>query len=306
MSSSSARSVELVALTPLGTIPGILAIAVALALLMWHRGAARWVPGMALVVAMPALAVHLAWIGPLFVGPKPTADRSKQIVVMAQNFEYGDSGDLIDRMVNNHTDLLVISDMRQENLQGLRAGGISRYLPYHIGVTPDGPQGTVVYSRYPLVGDTLISDGGDLRAVTVKHTPLGDVRLFALHPTPPYQRAAWAREYVWIDRALARWARESPKTPTLIAGDLNATLDHAELRLIANMGYSDAMVQANGGLQPTFPAPGTRKAWGLPIPAIVPIDHVMVSHPLVVTSAKTLTTVGADHLGLLVRVGKRA
>ena len=56
--------------------------------------------------------------------------------------------------------------------------------------------------------------------------------------------------------------------PRVLAGDFNATLDHAELRRLLDRGYRDAAEQAGVALRPTWPA-------GKSLPTLVTIDHVL-------------------------------
>ena len=63
-----------------------------------------------------------------------------------------------------------------------------------------------------------------------------------------------------------------PATPDgrlrILAGDFNATLDHAELRRILDTGYQDAAAQVGAGLHGTWPRDRA-------FPPPVTIDHVL-------------------------------
>jgi endonuclease/exonuclease/phosphatase family metal-dependent hydrolase len=88
----------------------------------------------------------------------------------------------------------------------------------------------------------------------------------------------------------------------VVAGDFNATLDHAPMRRLAGLGLSDAARQANAGWQPTWPAgddTGRTLPFGL---SVVAIDHVLVSKHFSAISTTTHEVPGTDHLGLLVRL----
>ena len=84
-------------------------------------------------------------------------------------------------------------------------------------------------------------------------------------------------------------------TAAIVAGDLNATLDHSALR--AGMaGCSDAAAQRGAGLVPTWsPSARTR-------PLGPRIDHVLVTAGI---GAETFTVhelVGSDHRAILTRL----
>jgi endonuclease/exonuclease/phosphatase family metal-dependent hydrolase len=140
--------------------------------------------------------------------------------------------------------------------------------------------------------------------VTVQTPQLGNIDVLALHPTPPYQKGGWTADYKRITTYIRDHysAGAAARNSVIIAGDLNATLDHAPIRRIRAMGFADAADQLNLGFQPTWPAPGSVRRFGISIPPLVQIDHVMTSPALVATSLTTFHSEGTDHLGLLARV----
>jgi endonuclease/exonuclease/phosphatase family metal-dependent hydrolase len=74
----------------------------------------------------------------------------------------------------------------------------------------------------------------------------------------------------------------------VLAGDFNATLDHAELRRPIGTGYEDAAEQVGAGLRPTWPVGGRRR---LP----VTIDHVLAGERAGVRRVATHTLPRTDH-----------
>ena len=80
--------------------------------------------------------------------------------------------------------------------------------------------------------------------------------------------------------------------PRVLAGDFNATLDHAELRRLLDRGYRDAAEQAGVALRPTWPA-------GRTLPPTVTIDHVLADPRIRVISARSVAIPGSDHRGVL-------
>jgi endonuclease/exonuclease/phosphatase (EEP) superfamily protein YafD len=79
----------------------------------------------------------------------------------------------------------------------------------------------------------------------------------------------------------------------LLAGDFNATLDHAELRRVLDRGYRDAAERAGVGLRPTWPAGKTL------LPTLITIDHVLADRRVRVISARSVAIPGSDHRGVL-------
>jgi endonuclease/exonuclease/phosphatase (EEP) superfamily protein YafD len=98
----------------------------------------------------------------------------------------------------------------------------------------------------------------------------------------------------------ADWRRDMRKLPSsgegglrILAGDFNATLDHAELRRLIGRGYRDAAEQAGVGLQMTWSTDAS------PLPAMIAIDHVLADRRIRVASARTVAIPDSDHRGVL-------
>ena len=75
--------------------------------------------------------------------------------------------------------------------------------------------------------------------------------------------------------------------PRVLAGDFNATLDHAPLRGVLRLGYADAARAVGNALAPT---------WGpLGRPALITIDHVLVDRRCAVLASSVHVIPGTDH-----------
>jgi endonuclease/exonuclease/phosphatase (EEP) superfamily protein YafD len=288
---SRPRLVELVAFTPLALGFALLAALVAGGLLLARvRGA-----GIAAVAGLLLTALHVWWLAPLYGGEASAALPGPRLVVMTQNLEYGD-GAMLGRLVADEgVDLLVVTDTDPERLADLIDSGVEERLPYSVGIGPDGPDRTVVLSRYPLGQDAWISDGGSSRIVPVVVPGLGRLDLVAVHPAPPYLGAAWSADYRRVLEALEDRYGDDTDRSVVLAGDFNATLDHAPMRRITGMGFADAVEQLNRGWSPTWPADGSQRRFGIPVPAMVQIDHVLTSSALVATEVTTSGLAGSDH-----------
>jgi endonuclease/exonuclease/phosphatase family metal-dependent hydrolase len=81
-------------------------------------------------------------------------------------------------------------------------------------------------------------------------------------------------------------------SPVILAGDFNATLDHAQFRRLLRRGYADAASQDGNGLSPTWgPQPGRR-------PALLAIDHVLTDRRCAILSTSAHVLPGSDHRAL--------
>jgi endonuclease/exonuclease/phosphatase (EEP) superfamily protein YafD len=286
------RLVELATLSPLGLPLAVVALLGSL-LLRRPRGARA----VALVVAAGLLAVHAWWLAPLYAGDRPTGG-SASLVVLAQNFEYGEVGALVERVRAEDVDVLVLTDANSTRVDPLVAAGIGEELPHAAGL---GEGGAVVLSRFPVTGTELLYDESESRLVDLDVPGLGAVTVAAVHTRPPYDADAWRRDHEQVRTALAA-VRADADRAVVVAGDLNATLAHAPLRRLADLGFSDSAVQANAGWSPTWPSGSHERRLGLTVPAFAAIDHVLTSPRLVATSSRTVTLPGADHRAVLATV----
>lgn len=144
--------------------------------------------------------------------------------------------------------------------------------------------------RYP-GAEELPTRLGSLRAEPAGDGPV----LVAAHPLAPSRRSAMP---AWRDET-ALVARSCADTPgAVVAGDLNATLDHPALR---DLGPCvDAARAAGAGARGTWPA-------GAPALLAAPIDHVLVDgRAWRVTRFEVLdATGGSDHRPVVAHLVRR-
>ena len=120
---------------------------------------------------------------------------------------------------------------------------------------------------------------------------LGALRFAAVHTQAPVNRKIprWSADLA----GLRQWC--AGPTPVVVAGDLNATLDHSALR--AGMaGCADSADQRGAGLIPTWgPSPRTR-------PLGPQIDHVLTNDGIEAESFAVFDVPGSDHRAILTRL----
>ena len=144
-----------------------------------------------------------------------------------------------------------------------------------------------------LVADRLGAYRLDASAGTTRGLPSGVWRpvdgtgptIIAAHPAAPLTDGMddWRAGLDWV-RAQCR----SPHPDLILAGDLNATVDHLDLG-----GCRDAAVEARAAATGTWPS--TVPAW-----FAAPIDHVLVGPAWVVREVRVVdATGGTDHRALV-------
>jgi endonuclease/exonuclease/phosphatase (EEP) superfamily protein YafD len=242
--------------------------------------------------AVAASALCVAWIAPLFIAD---GSGSEEVVlrVATVNLKVGhaDAAEVVELVENEQIDLLVVQELTPASIDGLKQAGLDDDLKYSAVLSASGASGTGMWSRSPIVSSEALEGFAShtVRAeITVKGDPLA---VYAVHPWPPGVRGheQWSADYAALGELLA-----GEQGAVLVAGDFNATRDHAPFRRLEALGYESATDQAGAGFLPTFPE-GSR------LPPVVAIDHVLTRDAnLVATSAQTVTIDGTDHRALVV------
>lgn len=293
------RGIELVALTPAGLPAALVAAVAALVLMRRYRG----VGGAALVIAFVLVAIHAWWLAPRFVGTVPAA-AGPRLVVMVQNAEDTDTVALVSLAQEQDVDVLVLTDTTDEQVADLTISPLGRQLPHD--TLADG-RGSVVWSRFPIIADALVSEHGDSRVVALAVPGIGGVDLVAVHPTPPYVSDGERWRADWEDvLAKVRDTVGAGTGPVVVVGDLNATPDHWPLRSLGELGFRDAAEQLNTGMAATWPANGRLTRAGLAVPSLLPLDHVLTAGGLVAVHQVISGVAGGDHMGVVATLAPAA
>ncbi|MCX5255803.1 endonuclease/exonuclease/phosphatase family protein [Streptomyces canus] len=251
----------------------------------------RWWPG---TIWAGVLLGLLAWfIAPYGQGGEPDGRVLASFRVLTSNVEFGRATDaLVTAVREERPDVVFVEECEYGCSAALRRS-LSEDYPYRQSVEGGGSAGSVVLSRFPLkpaagiAGSTMGMPGAvaDVRGHAV--------RLQLAHPMPPLpgQLDVWRREL----GSLRDFAASLGPTPAVLAGDFNASQDHAAFRAILDTGLRDAARLAGSGRTPTWPA---RTA-----PAIgAQIDHVLVSEDFSASDARFLDLADTDHRALLVDI----
>jgi len=148
--------------------------------------------------------------------------------------------------------------------------------------------GIALLSRLPLAEVEIIELGGvTVPAITAKvETAAGTLRLLTLHTLPPMlKHMAASRNRQLVEAAKIAKERSGPFA---LVGDLNVTPWSPHFQdLLRDGGLKEARL--GQGVMPTWPVDG----W---LPALVPIDHILVSPGITVTQMARGGHTGSDHL----------
>jgi endonuclease/exonuclease/phosphatase (EEP) superfamily protein YafD len=271
---------------------GVIPYAIALLCMLVALIRARRRLALAILTGIVALltALHLAWLGPLFVTDQRTA-RTPPFTVMSLNMHVGSADPAKVADMANRADIVILVEVTPAALRALEGKAWDKRFPYSVGSSENGVGGTAVYSRFRLSSAELIGPTEFQQwAVMVEVPGIGPVRLLAVHPCNPYCGGGrWHGDHQLIRDAIV----EEQVAPMIVAGDFNAVEDHGPMQQLRHLGLRSASDVVGAGWQPTFPA--DRR-----IPPVLPIDHVLVNHRLTATSVTTFEVRRTDHRGLLV------
>jgi endonuclease/exonuclease/phosphatase (EEP) superfamily protein YafD len=261
--------------------------------------AGAWVSALLLRGAGPAAtaaaagAALTAGVGPRAVPSRQPAAAGPVLRVLTANLLAGRAapGAVVELVRRQDADVLFVQELTDDAAARLQRAGLGELLPYRVPEpAPSGTQDSI-YARYPLRGEPPAAPAGAGRCAARLDLPSGPfVQLTCIHAVPP--RPAWG------PGAAARWRSELAAlpapgdSPCVLAGDFNATLDHAQFRRLLRRGYADAASGAGHGLSLTWgPRPGQR-------PALLAIDHVLIDRRCAVLTTSAHSLPGSDHRAL--------
>ena len=261
--------------------------------------AGAWAGALLLRGAGPAAAAAVAGaaltaaVGPRAVPCRQPPAAGPVLRVLTANVLFGRAvAEVVAELVcRTHADVLFVQELTDQAAARLQRAGLGDLLPHRVTqAVPRGPRGSI-YARYPLRGGPLAVPVSAARCTAQLDLPSGQsVQLACIHAAPP--------KPPWSPDATARWrsqlsALPAPgEGPRILAGDFNATLDHAQFRRLLRRGYVDAASQAGNGLSPTWgPRPGRRLT-------LLAIDHVLIDRRCAVLTTSTHWLPGSDHRAL--------
>jgi endonuclease/exonuclease/phosphatase (EEP) superfamily protein YafD len=248
----------------------------------------------------------LAWyVEPYGRVSEPHGTPVADVRVLEANVHVGEAAPaLVETMRKEHPDLVFVPECTPactaaldkafgagtDAGAGSRAGKPGTY-PYRVG---EQSGESVILSRYPLhaapsVPGTLAMPGA------VAGIAGHQVRLQLAHPMPPKPRGVdlWRTELGRLRDFAASAVRAGG--PVVLAGDFNASQDHAAFRRILDTGLRDSARLAGAPRTPSWPS-ATTPTFG------TQIDHVLVSKDFSAGEARFLRLAGSDHRALLTRL----
>jgi endonuclease/exonuclease/phosphatase (EEP) superfamily protein YafD len=275
----------LIAYTPYVAVFAVLIAGVALALRNWA----------AALIGTLALVWLAAGIAPRAIGhgedPRPG---DVQVDVLAANVHHGTANpaDLIDLVERRGVDVMSVEELTPSFARALRRAGIGAVLPHSVLSMRSGASGGGIYSRFPMARlPSPPTVGFRMPRARVTLPGSRSLRVVAVHPHPPEANSTGS----WSAGLHSLPSPDPADAPWVLPGDFNATLDHAELRRILDLGYRDAGDVTGGGLIPTWPEMGHH------LPPVT-IDHILAELRIRILSYAVDDIPGSDHRAVYARL----
>ena len=280
------RRFEAVTVPLLAFTPHAAAAALLGSLLLRRRGPAA-------VAAFTGTALA-AVVQPRATGrPQPRAGGPVLRVITANTLDGRASAEAVVGLVRRHgPDVLFLQELTVPAVGRLKQAGLTDLLPHEVtDLDHASTRSRGIYARFPLAEglSPRRADGGQLTARL--ELPGGQrADLVCVHASPPRPP--------WTPANTARWRSElaalpgpagAADPPRVLAGDFNASADHAPFRRVLRRGHADAAARLGHGLIPTWgPEPRGR-------PALLTIDHVLVDPGCAVQAVSVHPLPGSDH-----------
>ncbi len=269
--------VALLAFTPYMAFSAVIPLLVAAVLRVWIAAAA----------ALLAAVVLLALVLPRAFGGPTEADGATgpTVRILAANMRlgHGDAERLTELAAELDVDLLSVEELTPGLARRLAGAGLGAQLAHRVLTTGDGASGSGLYSRYRLGSYAApgLPGGFDLISVVPEIPGSAPVEVFSVHTSPP-TTPSWSADLGALPPADEGQIR-------VLAGDFNASLDHAAFRDVLDQGYADAAQTLGAGLDPTWPV-GRRV-----LPPFVTIDHVIADQRVGIRDYSVHDVDGSDH-----------
>jgi len=207
--------------------------------------------------------------------------------VLTHNMYFGraDAEILVTRVRQLGADVLFLQELSEDAVTRLKQAGLDDVMQYTQLDLRGGSRGSGIYARFPLSEGPAVPMIHMAQPTALLELPNGQrVELICVHPVTPRPLRAGATQ--WREEIGVLPAPGD--LPRIIAGDFNATLDHAVFRDVLRLGYADAGQQAGDALTPTWGPPGRSSA-------LFTLDHVLADRNCAVLGYSVHTVPGTDH-----------
>ena len=250
------------------------------ALLLWRK--LRWT---ALSSAVGCLLILPQYYQPVTIRDVPSGSSTLRIAhlnVFQMNKYYDE---VVQRTIASGADVVSVQEVDNDWAHALRVGLASKY-PYMRVEARGNCYGIALFSKLPYAEVNTSEVQGVPYIEAIVQTNDGPVRIVSVHATSPISYAHFQRRNTLLAHLGEDIGRQA--MPTVLVGDLNTVHWDRAYRTFST----------RSGLQPVN-SPGLRTWPSIGPIALIPLDHLMVSHGLGATALQRFTIPGSDHRGLV-------
>lgn len=249
--------------------------------------------GPAATVVVAAGALGLAVRTRRIPRPQPRASGSLlRVLTVNAYFGRADMDVVVERARQLRVDVLFLQELTQDAVTRLKQAGLEDLMPHAQLDLRGGSRGSGIYSRFPLGEGPAVPPTRMAQPAALLKLPDGEMaELICVHPVSPH---------LWRP-GTTQWSAElrvlppPGERPRILAGDFNASLDHAVFRDLLALGYADAALQAGNALTPTWGP--FRRGW-----AVLTLDHVLVTKGCAVLETSVHYIPGTDHRAVYAKI----
>jgi endonuclease/exonuclease/phosphatase (EEP) superfamily protein YafD len=242
-------------------------------------------------VILLALALGALLVPRVLSEEQPPANGDR-LRIMSLNLYIGraDAETVVRIAREQKVDLLVLPELTDQEDAALSKAGLEDLLPNRVFDTDSSGSGTAIVSKFPLRQFSPMPETTLAQPSAVVDVPgNNDVELTAVHIQPGVRTGSagtWHRELAALPRPDER--------VRILAGDFNASFDHAAFRSLVDRGYADAAESTGDGMEATW------RSW--PFGPPVTIDHILADSRCAFGSYAVFDVPGSDHKALVSEV----
>ena len=227
-----------------------------------------------------------------------TSDGYARLMTLNAHNGQADAEQIIAVVISEHVEVLALQEVSSGLVQRLYAAGLAQYLPYSVLSASSGQDNggfNAVFTAAPMISessDLIPTDASSVASACI-NMQAKNVCFGSAHPFSPRPR----QQGLW-DSSLDSLSQLQSETQTyVLLGDFNATWDHKSFRQLLGSRFLDAGQQAGEGFHMTYPS--NKRLFGIEIPAMVEIDHIIYDRGLLVGDLRTVAISNTDHKALL-------
>lgn len=208
-------------------------------------------------------------------------------------FLYNNRYDLVEQLIEQrHPDIIALVEINKKWIDCIQKA----LKPYRYSKVVLAAPGMAVYSLYPIENIDVRYYAGHPRIFMTVKVGTQSIHLLIAHPTTPMSQMGFEernREFAQLSDEI----RSLPR-PKMLIGDMNCGPWSPAFRKLLRSGLHDS--EQGFGPQPSWPARTGRVFPNVPIPPLIPIDHVLVSEDFCVLQRTAGPPMNSDHLPVFV------